>query len=68
MRKQQLSIFVSLLLMVVAAAAQTSSQLDRVNVVRDTDTIRVEMSSTGAVSPKLSALDSPAWWWICREL
>jgi len=46
--------------MVVAAAAQTSSQLDRVNVVRDTDTIRVEMSSTGAVSPKLSALDSPA--------
>jgi type IV pilus assembly protein PilQ len=60
MRKQQLSIFVSLLLMVVAAAAQTPSQLDRVNVVRDTDTIRVEMSSQGAVSPKLSSLDSPA--------
>ncbi len=60
MRKQQLSIFVSLLLMVVAAAAQTPSQLDRVNVVRDADTIRVEMSSTGAVSPKLSTLNSPA--------
>ena len=60
MRKQQLSIFVSLLLMVVAAAAQTTSQLDRVNVVRDTDTIRVEMSSKGAVAPKLSTLDSPA--------
>ncbi len=53
--------FVSLLvLMVVAAAAQTPSQLDRVNVVRGTDDIRVEMSSTGTVTPKLSALDSPA--------
>ncbi len=60
MRKQQLFIFVSLLLMVVAAAAQTSSQLDRVNVVRDSDAIRVEMSSKGAVAPKLSTLDSPA--------
>jgi len=45
---------------VVAAAAQTPSQLDRVNVVRDTDTIRVEMSSKGAITPKLSTLDSPA--------
>ncbi len=60
MRKQQLSIFVSLLLVVVAAAAQSSSQLDRVNVVRDADTIRVEMSSKGAMSPKVSQLDSPA--------
>ncbi len=60
MRKQQLSIFVSLLLVVVAAAAQTSSQLDRVNVVREADTIRVEMSSKGAMSPKVSHLDSPA--------
>jgi type IV pilus assembly protein PilQ len=61
MRKQQLTMFVSLLLvMVVAAAAQTPSQLDRVNVVRDTDTIRVEMSSKGAVTPKVSSLDSPA--------
>ncbi len=60
MRKQQLAMLVSLLLlMVVAAAAQTPSQLERVNVVRGTDDIRVEMSSNGAVSPKLTALDSP---------
>jgi len=53
--------FVSLLLvMVVAAAAQSPSQLDRVNVVRGSDNIRVEISSHGAVSPKLSTLDSPA--------
>jgi len=61
MRKQQVTMFVSLLLtVVVAAAAQTPSQLDRVNVIRDTDTIRVEMKATGAVAPKLSTLDSPA--------
>jgi type IV pilus assembly protein PilQ len=61
MRKQLLTMFVSLLvLFVVAAAAQTPSQLDRVNVVRGTDDIRVEMSSTGTVTPKLSTLDSPA--------
>jgi len=52
--------FVSLLVLGVAAAAQTPSQLDRVNVVRGTDDIRVEMSSTGTVTPKLSSLDSPA--------
>ena len=60
MRKQQVTMFVSLLLMVVAAAAQTPNQLDRVNVVRGTDDIRVEMSSKGTLTPKLSALDSPA--------
>ena len=61
MRKQQVTMFVSLLLMVVvAAAAQTPSQLDRVNVIRDTDAIRVEMKASGAVTPKLSTLDSPA--------
>ena len=53
--------FVSLLLvLVVAAAAQTTSQLDRVNVVRDADTIRVEMSSQGTLTPKVSTMDSPA--------
>ena len=52
--------FVSLLVVGVAAAAQTPSQLDRVNVVRGTDDIRVEMRSSGAVTPKLSTLDSPA--------
>jgi len=61
MRKQQVTIFVSMLLMaVVAVAAQTRSQLDRVNVIRDTDAVRVEMKASGAVAPKLSTLDSPA--------
>jgi type IV pilus assembly protein PilQ len=71
MRKQQLTMFVSLLVFTVAAvaaAAQTPaaqpasqrSELERVNVVRGTDDIRVEISSRGVVTPKLSALDSPA--------
>jgi len=71
MRKQQLTMFVSMLVFTVAAvaaAAQTPatqpagqrSELERVNVVRGTDNIRVEISSRGVVTPKLSALDSPA--------
>jgi type IV pilus assembly protein PilQ len=61
MRKQQLTIFVSLLLLaVVAAAAQVPSRLDRVNVVQGTDDIRVEISSSGVLTPKVSTLDSPA--------
>jgi type IV pilus assembly protein PilQ len=52
--------FVSVLSLAVGAAAQSPSQLDRVNVVRDTDNIRVEMSSQGAMAPKVSTLDSPA--------
>jgi type IV pilus assembly protein PilQ len=60
MRKQPIMIFVSLLMGVVAAAAQTPSQLDRVNVVRDADNVRVEMTASGAVTPKVSKLDSPA--------
>jgi type IV pilus assembly protein PilQ len=60
MRKQQVTMFLSSLLLVVAAAAQTPSQLDRVNVVRGTDDIRVEMSSNGTLTPKVSTLDSPA--------
>ncbi|HXJ89523.1 MAG TPA: type IV pilus secretin PilQ [Candidatus Binatia bacterium] len=60
MRKQQAIIFVSLLLMgVVAAAAQAPSQLDRVNVIRDAEKVRIEMTASGAVTPKLSKLDSP---------
>ena len=47
-------------MLVAAAAAQTPSQLDRVNVVRSTDDIRVEMSANGTLTPKLSTLDSPA--------
>jgi type IV pilus assembly protein PilQ len=45
---------------VAVLAAQTPSQLDRVNVVRGTDDIRVEISSRGAITPRLSSLDSPA--------
>jgi type IV pilus assembly protein PilQ len=68
MRKQLLTMFVPMLLAVVAVAAQAPasqpagqrSELDRVNVVRGTDDIRVEMTSHGAVTPKLSTLDSPA--------
>jgi len=63
MRKQQLTQFVSLLVLVVAvgvATAQTPNQLDRVNVVRSTDDIRIEMSSSGTLTPKVSTLDSPA--------
>jgi type IV pilus assembly protein PilQ len=62
MRKQQvtLTLFVSVLVLVAAAVAQTPNQLDRVNVVRGTDDIRVEMTSRGTLSPKLSTLDSPA--------
>jgi type IV pilus assembly protein PilQ len=69
MRKQVLTMFVPMLLMaVVAAAAQTPasqpagqrSELDRVSVVRGTDDIRVEISSRGVVTPKVSTLDSPA--------
>jgi type IV pilus assembly protein PilQ len=59
MRKQQLTMVASMLVLGVGATAQTS-QLDRVSVVKGTDNVRVEMSSKGAVSPKLSTLDSPA--------
>jgi type IV pilus assembly protein PilQ len=59
MRKQHLTMFVSMLVLGAAAVAQTPSQLDRVNVVRSTDDIRVEMSSRGTLTPKLSTLDSP---------
>jgi type IV pilus assembly protein PilQ len=61
MRKQQVTMFVSMLLMlVVAAAAQAPSQLDRVNVIRDAGNVRVEMTATGTLTPKVSKLDSPA--------
>jgi len=49
-----------LLVLGVAAAAQTPGQLDRVNVVRGTDNVRVEISARGDVTPKLETLDSPA--------
>jgi type IV pilus assembly protein PilQ len=56
-----------LLLGLVASAQVPASQpasqrneLQRVNVVRGTDEIRVVMNARGAVTPKLSTADSPA--------
>jgi type IV pilus assembly protein PilQ len=69
MRKQMLSVFLPwLLLGLVASAAETPAsqpasqlnELQRVSVVRGTDEIRVEISARGAITPKLSAADSPA--------
>ena len=69
MRKQLLSVFLPLLLMgLMASAAETPApqatgqrnELQRVNVVRGTDEIRVEITARGAVTPKLSTADSPA--------
>jgi type IV pilus assembly protein PilQ len=69
MRKQQLSVFLSLLVLgLMASAAETPApqaagqrnELQRVNVVRGADEIRVEINARGAVAPKLSAADSPA--------
>jgi type IV pilus assembly protein PilQ len=69
MRKQLLSVFLPwLLLGLVASAAETPAsqpagqrnELQRVNVVRGADEIRVEISARGAVTPKLHTADSPA--------
>jgi len=69
MRKQLLSVFLPLLVLGLAASAaetpasQQASQkneLQRVNVVRGTDEIRVEISARGTVTPKVSTADSPA--------
>src|ERR1700723_1292186 len=69
MRKQQLSIFLSLLVLgLMASAAETPApqaagqrkEMQRVNVVRDADEIRVEINARGVVAPKLSTADSPA--------
>ena len=69
MRKQLLSVFLlTLLLGLVAAAAETPTsqpasqrnELQRVNVVRAADEIRIEISARGVVTPKVSTADSPA--------
>jgi len=69
MRKQMLSVFLPWLFLGLAASAaekpasQPVSQLNelqRVNVVRGADEIRVEISARGAVTPKLSTADSPS--------
>ena len=63
MRKQLLSVFLPLLLLgLMASAAETpalttasqQNELQRVNVVRGTDEIRVEINARGAMTPKLS--------------
>jgi len=69
MRKQLLSAILPLLLLgMVASAAETPAsqpasqrnELQRVDVVRGGDEIRVEITARGAVTPKLSRADSPA--------
>jgi type IV pilus assembly protein PilQ len=69
MRKQLLSVFLPMLLLGMGASAaempasQPASQrneLQRVNVVRGADEIRVVISARGAVTPKVSTADSPA--------
>ncbi len=68
MRKQLSVILTSLLLGLMASAAETPAlpgvsqrnELQRVNVVRGTDEVRVEISARGAVMPKLSKANSPS--------
>jgi len=69
MRKQWLSMFLTwLLLGLVAPAAEMPgsqpagqrNELQRVNVVRGADEIRVEISARGALAPKVSTANSPA--------
>jgi len=68
MRKQLLSVILPLLVMgLVASAAETPAsqpasqrnELQRVNVVRGAEAIRIEISARGVVTPKLSAETSP---------
>jgi type IV pilus assembly protein PilQ len=69
MRKQLLSAILPLLVLGLAASAAETpasqpagqkNELQRVNVVRGTDEVRVEMSARGPVTPKVSTMDSPA--------
>jgi type IV pilus assembly protein PilQ len=69
MRKQLLGVFLPLLALVLMAAAETQSTgteptghaaLQKVNVVRGGDGIELEIIARGAVTPRLSTLDSPA--------
>ena len=43
-----------------AKAAAASSQLQKVNVVQGPDSVRVEITASHAVTPKVSKLDAPA--------
>jgi type IV pilus assembly protein PilQ len=65
--RKQLNVFLLLPLLGLVASAETlapspagqRNELQRVNVVRGADEIRVEISAHGIVTPKLSAADSP---------
>src|SRR5262249_28674568 len=70
MRKQLLSVFVPLLVMVfIAAAAETQktgtdavapATLQKVNVARGSDGLSLEVTTRGMVNPQVSTLDHPA--------
>jgi type IV pilus assembly protein PilQ len=68
MRKQLLGLIVALLAMVLIAAAAdtpregmaTTAALQRLQVTRGQDGLRVEFKTKGAVAPKVTTLDSPA--------
>jgi type IV pilus assembly protein PilQ len=68
MRKQMLNVFLPWLILGLVASAETPAsqpasqrnELQRVKVVRGTDEIRVEISTRGAVTPKVTTADSPA--------
>jgi len=69
MRKQLLSVFLPLLILVMGAAAETPgtdttatgrAALEKVNVTRSADGLNVELTARGSVTPKLSTLSSPA--------
>ena len=68
MRKQLLGLIVALLAFVLIAAAAdmpgkgmaTTAALQRLEVTRGQDGLRVEFKAKGAVAPKVTTLDSPA--------
>ena len=69
MRKQLLGVFLPLLALVLIAAAETESTgtganghaaLEKVSVVRSGDGMILEIIARGAVTPRLSTLESPA--------
>ena len=66
MRKQMLATIAALLAIVLMAQAQTPgadtprAALDKVSVVRAADSVQVEMTTRGAVTPKVETLSSPA--------
>jgi len=62
MRKQLLAVFLPLLVLIAVGETQNPapSALQKVDVIHNAGSIRVEISARGALSPKVMALDSPA--------